>query len=74
MYPEIFTTFCFLIFSFLEDIFLHTTFTHTHTHDPRPLPTTHDPRHLATLENYISLRASFSLKYLVFSNRPVSII
>ena len=50
MYPEIFTTFCFLIFSFLEDIFLHTTFTHTHihTHDRRPLPTTHDPRHLAT--------------------------
>ena len=24
----------------------------THTHDPRPLPTTHDPRHLATLEIY----------------------
>ena len=22
----------------------------THTHDPRPLPTTHDPRHLATLD------------------------
>ena len=25
------------------------TFTHTHTHDLRPLPTSHDPRHLATL-------------------------
>ena len=36
----------FIIFSLL---FLPTTFTHTHTHDPRPLPTTHDPRHLATL-------------------------
>ena len=28
-------------------LFLPTTF--THPHDPRPLPTTHDPRHLATL-------------------------
>ena len=27
----------------------------THTHDPRPLPTTHDPRHLATLvHNWLS--------------------
>ena len=26
-------------------------FTHTHTHDPRPLPTTHDPRHLALLQD-----------------------
>ena len=33
-----FTTFCFLIFIFLEDIFLPT----THTHDLYPLPTTHD--------------------------------
>ena len=31
-----------------------TTFTHTHTHDPRPLPITHDPRHLATL--FFSIR------------------
>ena len=39
-----------IIFSIL---FLPTTFTHTHTHthEPRPLPTTHDPRHLATLSN-----------------------
>ena len=49
-----FTTFCYLIFSsFCKTFFLPTTFTqthtHTHTHDPRPLPTTHDPRHLATL-------------------------
>ena len=35
--------------SFFSILFLPTTFTHTHTHDPRPLPTTHDPRHLATL-------------------------
>ena len=41
----------FIIFSLL---FLPTTFTHTHTHDPRPLPTTHDPRHLATLCVYTS--------------------
>ena len=39
----------FIIFSLL---FLPTTFTPTlttHSHDPWPLPTTHDPRHLATL-------------------------
>ena len=36
----------YIIFSIL---FLPTTFTHTHTHDPRPLHTTYDPRHLATL-------------------------
>ena len=34
---------------FFSILFLPTTFTHTHTHDPRPLPTTHDPWHLATL-------------------------
>ena len=43
--------------SFFSILFLPTTFTHTHTHthtythDPRPLPTTHDPRHLATIVN-----------------------
>ena len=42
--------FNFLVFiSFLEDFFLSTIITHTHTHDPRPLPTTYDLRHLATL-------------------------
>ena len=50
-----FLLFNFLIFIFFgRPFFLPTTFTHTHTHDPRPLPTTHDPRHLATL----SLQAS----------------
>ena len=45
-----FLLFNLLIFiSFWKTIFLPTPFTHTHTHDPRPLPTTHDPRHLATL-------------------------
>ena len=49
-----FLLFNFLIFiSFWKTFFLPTPFTHTHshTHDPhlRPLPTTHDPRHLATL-------------------------
>ena len=38
-----------LLYHFFSILFLPTTFTHTHTHDPRPLPTTHDPRHLATL-------------------------
>ena len=38
-----------ILFFFWKTFFLPTTFTHTHTHDPRPLPTTHDPRHLATL-------------------------
>ena len=52
--------FCYHLFSIL---FLPTTFTHTHTHDPRPLPTTHDPRHLATLvkiSRAISVTGSFS--------------
>ena len=46
-FPE-FYNFLFFIFVnyyyyyFLEDIFSPTTFTHTHTHDPRHLPTTHD--------------------------------
>ena len=45
-----FLLFIFLILIFFwKTFFLPTTFTHTHTHDPRPLPTTHDPRHLATL-------------------------
>ena len=38
-----------LLYHLFSILFLPTTFTHTHTHDPRPLPTTHDPRHLATL-------------------------
>ena len=46
-----FLPFVFLILIFFwKTFFLPTTFTHTHTHDPRPLPTTHDPRHLATLQ------------------------
>ena len=36
-----FLLFNFLIF-FLKTFFLPTTIAHTHTHDPRPLPTTHD--------------------------------
>ena len=44
--------FIFILFFFT--FYLPTTFTHTHTHthDPRPLPTTHDPRHLATLNQW----------------------
>ena len=34
-----------LLYHFFLYFFLPTTF--THTHDPRPLPTTHDPRHSA---------------------------
>ena len=37
--------------TFFLYFFLPTTFSHTNTHDPPPLPTTHDPRHLATLIN-----------------------
>ena len=37
----------FLVFIFY--FFLPTTFTHTHTHDPRLPPTTHDPRQLVIL-------------------------
>ena len=49
----------FLLFKFLILIFFGRLFFYprqlptptptTHTHNPRPLPTTHDPRHLATL-------------------------
>ena len=48
-----------LLYHFFSILFLPTTFTHTHTHDPHPRPTTsthdprpttHDPRHLATLD------------------------
>ena len=64
MYAEIFVSlllqpFCFLIFKifcFWKTFFypghLSTPTTHTHTREPRPLPTTHDPRHLATLKVY----------------------
>ena len=36
----------------------------THTHDPRPLPTTHDPRHLATLIiwSLMGIRKSLSVE------------
>ena len=40
----------YVITFFFHTFFLPTKFTHTHTHDPRPLPTTLDPRHLATLD------------------------
>ena len=54
-----FLLFNFLIFiSFCKTFFyprhLPTPTSTTHTHDPRPLPTTHDPRHLATLVCYVS--------------------
>ena len=45
----LFLFFNYFTLSFLSILFLPTTFTHTHTHDPRPLHTTYDPRHLATL-------------------------
>ena len=38
-----------IFLSFFSITFLPGTFNHPHPHDPRPLPTTHDPRHLATL-------------------------
>ena len=62
-FHKYFTT-CFYLFLFFNyftlSFFFYTFFTHdiyphphpwpaTHTHDPRPLPTTHDPRNLATL-------------------------
>ena len=57
-FHKYFTTFFYLflffklLYHFFSTLFLPTTFTHTHTHthDPRPLPTTHDPRHSATLD------------------------
>ena len=44
MYEEIFVSWIVQLFAFItQDIYPH-----THTHNPRPLPTTYDPRHLAT--------------------------
>ena len=50
-YFTIFFIYLLLFFIIFSILFLPTTFTHIHTNDPypRPLPTTHDPRHLATL-------------------------
>ena len=57
--------FNYFTYSFFSLLFLPTTFTHTHTHtyDPRPLPTTHDPRHLDTLGASLT-RAQFCYKVL----------
>ena len=53
-----------LLYHFFSLLFLPTTFTHTHTHDPRRLPTTHDPRLLATLFYEWLCRISISLYYM----------
>ena len=59
-----FLPFDFLILIFFwKRFFLPTTFTHTHTHDPRPLPTTHDPRHLATLTQSLGIRWFRNLRW-----------
>ena len=50
IYPRRFLFYKINIYSF----FLPTTY--THTHDPQPLPTTHDPQHLATLDIYLTSR------------------
>ena len=57
---QIFSIYCcfFIVVIFCSIPFLPTTFTQTHTHDPRPLPTTHDPRHLATLVKNIAAGAA----------------
>ena len=65
---------------FFYSFFLPTKFTHTHTHYPRPLPTTHDPRHLATLvsmgwwhlrlsANFFQLRLTKKLKINFFVSK-----
>ena len=61
-----FTTFCYLIFNLLlclEDIFLPTTFTHTHNHDPRPTTHTHDLYPLPTTHEILlhSFQASLTV-------------
>ena len=62
-FHKYFTTFFFLFLfnhftlSFFSISFLPATFTHTHY--PRPLPTTFDQRHLATLKQYLSLNRYF---------------
>ena len=57
--------FLFISFQSLSFIIVSLPFlprTFTHTHDLYPLPTTHEPRHLATLKQYLSLN-----KYFVFN-------
>ena len=76
-----------LLYHFFSILFLPTTFTHTHTRDPRPLPTTHyplptthyplptthDPRHLATLAIYkISYRLRNAACHRFFARTPVA--
>ena len=64
---------------FLKTVFFPTTITHTHTHDPhprptptththdsRPLPTTHDPRHLATLQINVQGKCAARAKFFFF--------
>ena len=64
-FPKYFTSFfyLFLFFNYFTlSLILYTFF--THTHDPRPLPTTHDPRHLATLIiwSLMGIRKSLSVE------------
>ena len=67
-----FTTFCLLIFFFWKTLFyprhLPTLTPTTHTHDPRPQPTTHDPRHLATLAGQGT--DGSLLQYLLETKKP----
>ena len=69
LFPFLFFFFNYFIvsFFFFAILFLLTTFTHTHTHDPRPLPTTHDPRHLAILLKSHTLGV---LSHLTIRNGP----
>ena len=56
-------TFTLFPYFFSPTTFTHThTHTHTHTYDPRSLPTTHDPRHLATLAIFWGLISIATLR------------
>ena len=64
-FHKYFTSFfyLFLFFNYFTlSLILYTFF--TYTHDPRPLPTTHDPRHLATLIiwSLMGIRKSLSVE------------
>ena len=69
-FHKYFTTFFYLFYfsiTLLYHCFLYffLPWTFTHTRDPRPLPTTHDPRQLATLKGLLFM--TFNLNAFTFS-------
>ena len=67
-FHEVYT---FLLFNFFGKVFsLPTTFTHTHTHDPRPTTSTHYPR--PTTSSYTPLRSRLQFAVHVWTAERAS--